>query len=56
MYDSAIRKASRQAGWKYYTGQVGQDDRSLLDAIQTMINNRNGGGQGGQQQPVQQQQ
>ena len=55
MYDPAIKKASRAAGWKYYTGQVGQDDDSLLQAIQNMINTRNNRLQQQGQQQAQQQ-
>ena len=43
-----VRKASREIGWKKYTGQ--NVDQNLLNQLQTLINNHSNGGNGGQPQ------
>ena len=43
-----VRKASREIGWKKYTGQ--NVDQNLLNQLQTLINNHRNGGNGGQPQ------
>ena len=41
-----VRKASREIGWKKYTGQ--NVDQNLLNQLQTLINNHSNGGNAGQ--------